>query len=67
MEGFERLRIYRDCGGISLVVKVVALKLSGVRFEKAVGYYSLNAKVIGVDNRFSNAQAVSRSSEGRLK
>jgi hypothetical protein len=48
------------------LIEVVILKLSVVRFEKAVGYDSLNAKVTEVGNRFANTQVVSRSSEGRL-
>jgi hypothetical protein len=48
------------------LIEVVTLKLLVARFEKAVEYDSLNVKLPEVDNRFVNAQVVSRRSERRL-
>jgi hypothetical protein len=58
--------IYCDLGVSLWLIEVVTLELSVARFEKAVGYDSLNAKVAEVGDGCDNAQEVSRSPEGRL-
>ena len=51
--------------GYLWLIEVVTLKLSVARFEKTVGYDSLNVKVTEVGNRFAEVQVVSGSSEGK--
>jgi hypothetical protein len=42
------------------LIEIVTLELSVARFEKAVGYDSLNVKVTEVGNRFANASSFSK-------
>ena len=51
--------------GYLWLMEVVALNVPVARFEKAVGYDSMNSKLTEGCNRFANAQVVSQSSEGK--